>query len=130
MWCWAPNPEASGIMGDVCDGCSDNDECMVGVLRERIVNIKSDLTDIIKVAEEQRMNRQEAEIKLKNLEKFCEEVMLVSHDRRMKLEKARGFFKNHECDALDCKGCSYRTIQEVIGFDPPLCNNVALRVKK
>ena len=36
MWCWAPNPEDSGIHGEVCEGCSDDEECMVGILREKV----------------------------------------------------------------------------------------------
>lgn len=107
MWCWAPNPEASGIMGDVCDGCSDNEECMVGVLRERVAKLTESNTilreqrnrhhpQIMTLTEERdryKTRTEVAEEKLKNLEALCEEVMMVSHDRRMKLEKVESLPK-------------------------------------
>ncbi len=43
MWCWAPGPEVSGlqgISGEICEICSDNEECMVGILWGKISDLK------------------------------------------------------------------------------------------
>jgi hypothetical protein len=46
MWCWAPNPEDSGLkgsQGEVCEICSDNEKCMVGILWGKIADLKEEL---------------------------------------------------------------------------------------